>query len=188
MDREKMISLYQNMSKHSGYQILPEEIQQYLGVDVKTLSRFERERLEYIKKHIDLNDKKVMDIGGNTGYFTFNSIKSGAVHVDYYEGNAVHAEFVEHGKEIYTTERITVFNKYYSFEPTVAEYDLIFCMNVVHHLGDDFFCVKTLEEAKREMMQCVNNLAFSAAVLVFQMGFNWMGNIQKPLFKNGTKK
>lgn len=182
-----MIDLYNKTSKHSGYQILTEEIYDFLDVEnMNVLSRYEQERFDYIVKNLSLKDKSVLDIGGNTGFFTFQAIKNGAKHVDYYEGNKDHADFVELAKELYDGTKISVFNEYFSFE-TEKKYDIVFFLNVIHHLGDDFFAEKSIEKSKERMCKCINNISEFASVLVFQMGFNWKGNINYPLFSNGTK-
>lgn len=189
MDVDRLIDLYQKVSKHSGYQILPEEIYAVIGKsEINTLSRFEKERFQFIEKQININNKSIIDIGGNTGYFTFESIKHDAKFVDYYEGNKDHSEFVNLAKELYADRSVNVYNQYFSFEKKKVKYDIAFCMNVIHHLGDDFNGVSSLEEAQKQMVQCINNMASMTDIMIFQIGYNWKGDINQPLFPNGTKR
>lgn len=38
------------------------------------------------------------------------------------------------------------------------------------------------------MIDCINQLARCAKILVLQLGYNWKGNRDLPLLKNGTKQ
>lgn len=181
--------LYMASSKHSNYQILPSSLKGL--VDDKglvTKSRFERERLKYVLENINFKDKTVLDIGGNIGFFTFETSNAGAKKVDYYEGNKTHAEFVEKAVEMLgLRDKIEVFPEYYLFEQDIKKYDVTYLLNVVHHLGDDFGKSDSTEKAKIEIMSCVNHMAKITKLLIFQMGFNWCGNRDKCLFEHGTK-
>lgn len=187
---ELLKGLYQCVSKHSNYQILPKRIKELLNQEsIDTISRYEDERLQYILKHVDLKNKSLIDIGGNTGFFTFEAIDNGSVHVDYYEGNKVHAKFVEAASAALGYEKtITVNNEYYMFRDNPKHYDVGFCLNVLHHLGDDFENANDIDKAKEKISKCIKLLANNVDILVFQLGFNWKGNREKSLFDNGTKE
>ena len=187
--KERLERLYKKSSKHSGYQVMPDCLCGLLDQgNLLIKSRFEKERFEYIEKHITLKQKKVLDIGGNTGYFTFSAQECGAAHVDYYEGNNIHAEFVRTAtKALEKEDYITVFGEYFDFESVGSKYDVCFCLNVLHHLGDDFGNAQDVLEAKELMLKAINRLSYCADIMVFQLGFNWKGNRNKCLFDNGTK-
>lgn len=187
---EQLSKLYMESSKHSNYQVLPSELRKILPQEqLVTISRQEYERLEYICSKIGFEGKNVLDIGGNTGFFTMEAIKAGAKHVDYYEGNKTHAEFVTISAKVLDCEqKITVFPEYYLFDPDKKVYDIVLCLNVVHHLGDDFGAGKDIQSARNKMLRCINSLASITDIMVFQMGFNWCGNTNCCLFENGTKK
>ena len=186
---KELLDLYLQTSKHSNYQILPYELAKFLQIKDKSInSRYEKERFEYICSKVEITDKKILDIGGNTGYFTFECVKRNCKMVDYYEGNTTHANFVNKAKKLFDEKKIKVHNEYYLFEQDKKEYDIIFCLNVVHHLGDDFFEANDIEQAKRRIIECINNLANVTDILVFQMGYNWCGKRDKCLFENGTKE
>ena len=187
---EKLHNLYQKVSKHSNYQILPDSLYEYIDPkDLNVVSRYEKERMEYISKHVNIKNKTILDIGGNTGYFTIESVENGAQHVDYYEGNANHAEFVKTASEaLKITNYITVNNKYYMFDNTIGKNDICYCLNVIHHLGDDFGNEIDKINALDKMMDCVNNMSSCVKTLILQMGFNWKGDRNQCLFPNGTKR
>lgn len=181
--------VYMKESKHSNYQILSSRLQQLLGEELSVSSRYERERFKYIVENLDIRNKSVLDIGGNTGFFTFESLEFGADVVDYFEGNKNHALFVERASELLgISQRINIYPEYYLFGQSEKKYDIIFCLNVVHHLGSDFAEGKTIKEAKKEIIRCINQMAHNAKVLVFQMGYNWGGNPDECLFELGTKE
>lgn len=188
--REKLERLYEKTSKHSGYQILPNCLRELLNQNgLNISSRYERERFEYISSIVDFKNKSVLDIGGNTGYFTFSVLECGASHVDYYEGNTVHADFVKTASiAVRKNDSISVFDSYYDFETSNKKHDVCLCLNVLHHLGDDFGNVQDMLEAKEKMLSAINHLSLCNDILVFQLGFNWKGIRDKCLFANGTKK
>lgn len=187
---ELLENLYMQNSKHSNYQILPSMLKNILNennLGIKT--RSERERLSYMKKHVDFSQKSILDIGGNTGFFSFELLQENARHIDYYEGNPVHAEFVQTASKVLNVEdRLTVYPQYYLFDKMEKQYDIILCLNVLHHLGDDFKDGKSKDIACKEMLISLNQLASCSDVLIFQMGFNWKGNSEECLFKDGTKE
>jgi hypothetical protein len=192
MNIEKLKGLYQNTSKHSNYQILPNCLKPIISNDDLVInSRFEAERLKFLKSQFDFLEKKIIDIGGNTGYFSFQSIEEGASEVDYIEGNKEHAEFVKFAADDLKLN-INVFNKYLNFDDESEfslDADVILLFNVIHHLGDDFGDQTiSMEKAKKLMADSINYFQNKTDILVLQMGFCWKGNRNLLLFENGTKK
>ena len=101
----KLKNMYREKSKHSNYQIFSKKLREKIGtIDTGFKSNYEYERLEYILRKIDIKNKRVLDIGGNTGFFTFEMIDNGASFVNYYEGNKTHAEFVRLASEVLNVE------------------------------------------------------------------------------------
>lgn len=189
-DKELLKELLRCESKHSNYQVLHPSLSILLDKEYKSAGRCEVERLDYIKKITDFENKKVIDIGSNTGYFSFSAVELGAAAVTSYEGDEEHAAFVENAAEyLRLSDKIIVKNKYFDFENAQTEvYDIGLCLNVLHHLGDDFDDTRvTLEEAKSKILNSLNNLSGTCKCLWFQLGFNWKGNPGTPLFKNGLK-
>ncbi len=137
---EDLIELYKQTSKHSNYQVLPTVLSGKIESELEqNISRYEFERFEYIKKWIDFSSKKILDIGGNTGFFSIEPISNNAKSAHLIEGNPIHCQFVEKAAELLQYD-ITVQNQYYNFDNNTEEdmYDVVFNLNVIHHLGDDF--------------------------------------------------
>jgi len=189
---EELKRLYAKGSKHSNYQILPKRLIESLPphtTEVK--SRFEEERLTYILKQIDIKAKTVLDVGGNTGYFSFELLEKEASHIHYYEGNKEHSEFVSLAGDILGVDsKMTITNDYLNFNNELSsKYDIILLLNVLHHIGDDYDNGKlNIKEAKQKILIQLLSLKNKANIIIFQLGFNWKGNRNLGLFTNGTKK
>lgn len=187
---KELVELYNNTSKHSGYQILPKALQAIMGDNVQQhIARYEAERMTYLKKHLDFSDKKILDIGGNTGYFSFESIEAGAKEVIYIEGNSAHEHFVKKAAEVLNSNMKT-YNRYLEFEnaPEHQPFDMVLLFNVIHHLGDDFGDRQiTMQAAKTKMQLAIQYFYNYTDLLILQMGFCWKGDRTHLLFENGTK-
>lgn len=166
---ELIENLYNQISKHSNYQIISSALEKILDKDnLSVKSRQEWERLFYMKKHVDFRGKKVLDIGGNTGFFSFEILEEGAEHVDYHEGNQIHAQFVQTASKFLGTEdKISVYPKYFLFDEKDKKYDIVLCLNVVHHLGDDFKIANIEDIACQEMIAEINKLSKCTDILIF---------------------
>ena len=187
----KLKALYSEASKHSGYQIIPAALRHILSNDdISVKSRYEQERMEFLKKNLDLKGKKILDVGGNTGFFSFDCLDAGASELVYVEGNKTHAKFVkEASNEL--KNNIIVHNKYLNFEESLEEapFDVVLLFNVIHHLGDDYDDKNiSIEKAKEKMADGINYFHDKTEFLVLQMGYCWKGDRTKLLFENGTKR
>ena len=191
MNKSQIQKLYSNTSKHSNYQKLHPIVEKVL--DSKGLlinSRHEMERISFVKSKINFKNKKIADIGGNTGYFSFDSVIEGAEFVDFYEGNEDHSLLVDRLSE-YLNLDIRVHNKYLNFDKINLpnQYDIIFNFNVMHHIGDDFGDKNiNMENALKSISKGIKELSKHTKWMIFQIGFCWKGDIKKGLFKNGTKE
>jgi len=192
IDKLRLRELYSQRSKHSNYQILSRNLAEIIGDDIQVKTRYEAERLAYIIDNLDVRNKSILEIGGNTGYFTFEMLEHGVRRVHYYEGDKVHSEFVRlASKCLDLDEKLDVSNRYFSFSDVELgnKYDVILLLNVLHHVGDDYDNKKiSMENAKKTIIEQLNSLATIGEVIVFQLGFNWKGNRELCLFENGTKE
>ena len=193
MTNQQLVDLYNQASKHSSYQILAEPLRKYIPQNLlKTESRFEQERLDYILKKLSIPNARILEIGGNTGYFTFELINRGASSVIFIEGNQAQALFVkEAAKLLEFQDRVDVRQEYLTFSDDLDLNDIDLCllMNVLHHVGDDYNDgIQTIASAKDQILSSLNKLSGSCNQLIFQLGFNWKGNISLPLFKGGEKR
>ena len=190
IDSKKLKELYSKTSKHSNYQLIPNSLKPILSnKDIVVKTRQELERMNYLKEHLNFEGKKILDVGGNTGYFSFESLDAGASEVVYIEGTKAHAEFVKEAS-IQINKKIKVYNKYLNFKEQIGEepFDIVLLFNVIHHLGEDYGDKNiSIIKAKEEMANCINYFYDKTDILVLQMGFCWQGDITKLLFENGTK-
>ena len=189
----KLQMLYMQQSKHSNYQVLPLKLRQYLVNDsIKIKSRYEEKRLDFITSILDINRKKLLDIGGNTGFFTFELIDRGIKNAVLYEGNVTHAEFVRTSADILNvTEYLTVINSYLDTSNfnSSQRFDITLLMNVLHHIGDDYGDSSlSIQESRKLIIKSVQNMAFFTKYLVLQVGYCWKGNRNLPLFEKGEKQ
>lgn len=191
---QHLVNLYEKTSKHSNYQILSTRLSKFIDKNsLQIKSRFEKERLSYILSKIQVQGKTILDIGGNTGFFSFELIDSGAASVDYFEGNNDHADFVKEAAEILNENRIIVHNSYFTFSSAELSsfnfsYDISLLLNVLHHYGYDYGKSEAkIQGVKEEIIKQLNLMSNKAKTIVFQLGFNWKGDKTKPLFDKGTK-
>ncbi|WP_411170333.1 class I SAM-dependent methyltransferase [Clostridium sp. MB05] len=191
----KLKNMYYAKSKHSNYQILSKKLKEKIGnIDADIKFTYENERLEYILKNLNIKNKTVLDIGGNSGFFTLEMIDNGVNSVHYYEGNETHSEFVKLASKVLNLEnKIEVTNRYFLFNELDKfkknKYDITLLLNVLHHVGDDYGDVElSKEKAKESIIEQINSLSTITRILIFQLGFNWKGTRSMCLFENGTKK
>lgn len=187
---DHLAALVKKSSKHGDYQKLHPWLTGAGGQDYHPAGKQEEARQAHMQSLSELNAQTVLDIGANTGYFSFAALQAGAAHVTSVEGNREHALFLEEaGRLLKLTERLSVRTGYFDFLATeAATYDLILCLNVLHHLGDDFGDKElSMDEAKIEMTHAIQNLATQGRRMWLQLGFNWKGNRHYPLFTTGVK-
>lgn len=188
--RARLRRLYEQSSKHSGYQSLAPSLTAILGASaIDAADKYENERLAFIQSHVSFENKRVVDVGGNTGFFALTAAET-ASRVDYFEGNADHAAFVDEAvSALGLGERVNVHASYLEFDDLPeTRYDVMLLLNVLHHVGDDFGDGGlSLEQAHDQIIRDLRAALQIAEVIVFQLGFNWQGNVAQPLFAGGTK-
>lgn len=188
----ELAQCYRETSKHSQYQAIHPDVLPFIddkGLEVH--SKWEMERMAAIEESIPLQGARVLDIGANTGFFSFAALHAGCLSVDAIEGCAAHARFIQLAAQITgKTMSLHVENRYFDFEDESVRppYDATFLLNVLHHFGDDYGQTKACKEtAKKHMGHALHRMAKQTRCLAFQMGFNWKGNRTLPLFASGTK-
>lgn len=191
MTATALLDLYEATSKHSNYQSLSPVVARLLATPpTPAKSRYERERFDFMCTHIDWRGQHAADIGGNTGFFSFEMIQAGAHRVDYFEGNRAHHDFVAEGaRQLGITDRLCTHAGYLQFnEGELPPVDCTLLLNVLHHLGDDYGDPSLAREtAKQSMLAPLKAFARTSRTMVFQLGFNWRGDRHQPLFAGGTK-
>ena len=193
MNISHLIDLYTRTSKHSHYQILATPLKKLIPNEMQKIrSRWEEERLHFILKHLPYKDITLADVGGNTGYFTLEFIHRGAKSALFIEGNHAHSSFVH--ESVYALgwqDKVKIYPSYMMFEDDLSliDVDVTLLLNVLHHVGDDFGNQsQSINEAKNNILRSLFCLSYRTKFLVFQLGFNWKGNIEYPLFREGTKR
>ena len=193
MNNSKLIDLYTKTSKHSQYQVLAKPIKELISEHILDIrSRYEKERLDYILKHLQCTDVSLVDIGGNTGYFMIELLDRGAKSAQIIEGNKAHSDFVNEAVNVLGWQnRVQICPYYMTFDedsPPI-DVDMTLLLNVLHHVGDDYGNKsQSINAAKSSILTSLICLSKQTQYLVFQLGFNWKGDRTLPLFKEGTKK
>ncbi|MDD2464673.1 MAG: class I SAM-dependent methyltransferase [Desulfobulbus sp.] len=188
--KRRLAELLSTRSKHSTYQELHPLVQSILGFQHSPSGKHETLRWAYMATRFDFASRLMLDIGANTGYFSLAAMEQGARGVYAFEGNSSHAEFLrEAAFLLQRSDRLTVYSSYFDFDyKETPKVDITLCLNVLHHLGDDFGSQETtLAAAKQQMGQRLRLLAKKSQYCWFQMGFNWKGDRHQPLFKTGNK-
>lgn len=189
---EEIINFLKNNSKHSRYQLLPERLKALLGVSPEYAGQhYEAERLDFIRNSIVVQNSTIVDVGANTGFFTFELLEYGAKKAICFEGNKEHSEFIRLASNLLNMEnRIDVRNSYFDFDVDLNDIntDVMLLLNVLHHVGDDYGDKKIPKfKALDQVALSLKKISKVSAFLVLQLGFNWKGDKKQPLFKNGTK-
>jgi hypothetical protein len=189
----KLDQLYAEQSKHAHYQQLAPSVASLLGKTYGTRNtRYEPERWDFIEKTIDISGKRIADIGANTGYFSFRCMEAGASDVGVYEGNPAHCRFIEEAaRALRLSHKMSVTHGHVdlSVPGTLPPCDVCFLLNVLHHFGDDYgLPFASADAAKSHIAASLRALSKSCRILIFQLGFNQMGDVSKPLFPGGTKR
>ncbi len=188
-----LIKLLEKKSKHSDYQLLSKNLKKLLNNNTsKNISKhFEAERLDFISETVDVKNKRLIDIGANTGFFTFELLDSGASTAICFEGNKNHADFIIESSKLLNQEgRIVVKNEYVDFKSGLENFntDIVLLLNVLHHVGDDYGEEKlSKKQALHQIVESLRKIAKMSSYVILQLGFNWKGDRYLPLFDNGTK-
>lgn len=190
---QELNMLYAKEGKHSSYQRLHPLLERKMGLAPATRrNQLEEARARWMSRQLDFQGRSVCDIGANTGYFSIAAAEAGACKVTAFEANPEHARFLRLAMNLlYPTGRVDVRECAYecgatSSPNTTADIGLF--LNVLHHLGDDFGSATDAVFARAAMTTMLTCMADGFEWLFFQIGYNWKGARNLPLFTSGTKQ
>jgi len=173
--------LYYN-GRHGHYQRLPPTLPKNVLDEFKDTRnpRLDEERFNWISSNISINNKTIIEIGANIGYFSsrLGDISKNAVYA--YEPDSKLSNTLNKIIKIGNLEEtVTVFNDSITLETidTLPEVDIILNLNVIQHAGYDFDSnlISSLEDWETYAIKYLNKLSNKANTMVFQMGYQLWG-------------
>jgi hypothetical protein len=189
MLKEKLEALYNDGSKHSRYQNIPEFVRNELGY-TETIDenwRGDTARFKYLMNALSFGGgKSVGEIGANTGFFILSLAHANPSSMFYaYEINFTHAAFIQDIGDSFQMKNLVVKAQGVDMEGIAAmeNHDILLNYNVLHHAGVDFDTDKiaSVEEYEVYATEYLKRMAAKTKKMVFQIGSNWGGNKQKPI-------
>lgn len=166
------------------------KIDGFREIGVYHADTFDKERADFMFSKLDFNDLNVLDIGSNIGYFTFSSVFEGASLVTSIENDPIDLRLIELQAELLNkSNNVKAIKESFDFSKKTSDsFDVIFCLNVLHHVGRYFDDANIIQaQAKEKILEYLNFLSFSTSYCFFQLGYNWKGDPKLPLFEYGTK-
>jgi len=189
MLKDKLTELYNDGSKHSRYQNIPEFVKKEIGYteSIDENWRGDTARFNYLTKTVSFdNSLTIGEIGANTGFFILSLAQANPSSRFYaYEINDKHAEFIADIADAF--KMTNVFVKSFGIDlvgiDNLEELDILLNYNVLHHAGVDFDTDKiaTVEEYEAYAVEYLSRMKAKVKKMVFQIGYNWGGNKLKPI-------
>jgi len=187
---EKLKALYSDNSKHSRYQNIPAFVRQELGY-TETINenwRGDTARYNYLLSQFDFTKEMIIgDIGANTGFFSLSlAHKYPNLKIYAYECNPKHVEHIEIIKDYFSISNLYVEQEMLNLKniDNLKHHDLIINFNVLHHAGVDYDQdIVNLENFESYATSYLAKLREKSKKMIFQMGYNWGGNKQKPIIE-----
>ncbi len=186
--RNELRQLYADGSKHSVYQNVPAFVSEALGYSEKIdeLWRGDTARYQYLVSHLDWGGQAVVDVGANTGFFALSlAHRHRDARVTAVEGNPNHASFIRRIAALFEMSNVAVRCAYadYAGSLLLPECDTMLLLNIVHHAGVDFDVGMVAEPPALAdyAVEYLGRIKMRTRRVVFQMGYNWGGNKQKPI-------
>jgi SAM-dependent methyltransferase len=186
--RNELRRLYADGSKHSVYQNVPEFVRTALGYSEKIdeLWRGDTARYQYLLSKVPWAGQSVVDVGANTGFFTLSlAHRHPDARVTAVEGNPNHAAFIRRIVQLFHLDNVEVLCAYADRAGSrrLSECDVMLLLNILHHAGVDFDqgSVSDPQDVADYAVEYLRRLRTRTHRLVFQMGYDWGGNKQKPI-------
>lgn len=86
------------------------------------------------------------------------------------------------------SDRLKVYSKYFQPSEEVQKVDLIYLLNVLHHIGDDFGVVSDERGCLASAADISEKYSSLGSYLVFQMGYNWKATLTSRYLNNGNSQ
>lgn len=179
---DRLITLIKGTTKHGNYQQLPPTLPPEILSQVYHYNsvRLESARFEWLDSHSVFKNKKILEIGANTGYFSIRAASERGSRSIAYEPDPKLAEAMRTISRMCNTDNnIEVRSEPFTLtKPEVLpQADLIINLNVIHHAGFDFDQenVKTIDDWKLYAIKYLKRLTGIAPLMVFQTGYTWGG-------------
>jgi len=190
---DKLTELYNDNSKHSNYQNVPEFVSKELGYFEKINEEWRGDTARYkyiISKLKEMKISSISDIGANTGFFILSiSYLYPDIICNAYELNENYANYIRVIKNHFGLKNINIFKKEIKLSNILElDYtDVVINSNVLHHAGVDFDIelIKNIEEFNSYAIEYFKKMTKITKIMFFQMGYNWGGNKSTPLSTSG---
>lgn len=186
----ELIEKFNLESKHSQYQRFPE----FIGDQPPPNNAFwrdDRPRLALLRREIDFGRlETLLEVGSNIGYFGL-SLKHDHPHLKiyFYEIDQAMRELSCDLAEMAGLADCHFFADAFGRSTENApNADLLLCMNVLHHIGRDYGPEIASEAVKSQVQEELSFIRSKCGQLAFQIGMNWGGNKQTPIWPQGNEK
>jgi len=187
--KDELTALYNDLSKHSVYQSLPDFVANALGLQfpIQEEWRGDRVRWQYLAGRLASRElESWCDFGANTGFFSLTlAHDSPARRVLAVEANSSHARFIERVRDAFGLSNLTVSRQAVGIDglPGLGEHDVLLHLNVLHHAGADFDRgrVTGVDDFLPYAKDYLARLRGIARVLVFHLGSNLWGDKSRPI-------
>lgn len=179
---DRLADLIKGSTRYGNYQQLPPTLPPGILSQLSCYDtiRLEAARFEWIDSHGVFTNKKILEIGSNTGYFSIRAVSERGAKSIAYEPDPKLAEAMQIISRICNTDNhIEVRSEPFTLiKPRkLPQADLIINLNVIHHAGIDFDQenVKTIDDWEPYAIEYLKRLTGIAPLMVFQTGYTWGG-------------
>lgn len=181
--------LLASKGRHGQYQKLPPTLpdEVFASFPERWDTRLDEERYNWIISSLNCNNKTILEIGANIGYFASRFASEGNNVVYAYEPDDILFEALESiirmgqlGKKVipcHTPVDITTIN-------SLPNVDIILNLNVIQHAGFDFEKgnISSIDDWREYAVDFLSQLRSKSEYMVFQMGYQLWGH-DKPICK-----